>query len=47
MTFYKKVQNGFSKLSRANKKKYHIVDSNKDIVKNEKLIIKQLDKLIK
>jgi len=47
MSFYNKVQKGFIKLSKVNKKKYQIVDSNLDIKKNETLIIKQIDKLIK
>ena len=47
MSFYNKVQKGFIKLSKINKKKYQIVDSNLDIKKNETLIIKQIDKLIK
>jgi len=47
MSFYNKVQKGFVKLSKINKKKYRIVDSNLDIKENETLIIKQIDKLIK
>ena len=47
MSFYNKVQKGFIKLSKVNKKKYQIVDSNLDVKKNETLIIKQIDKLIK
>ena len=47
MSFYNKVQKGFIKLSKIKKKKYKIVDSNLDIKKNEALIIKQIDKLIK
>ncbi len=45
--FYNKVQNGFLKLSKLNKKKYKIIDSNLDIKKNEELIINQVKKLIK
>jgi len=45
--FYTKVQNGFLKLSKLNKKSYKIIDSNLDIKKNEDLIISQLKKLIK
>ena len=45
--FYDKVQNGFIKLSKRNKKKYQIVDSNLDIKKNENLIIDKIKKIIK
>ena len=44
--FYFKVQKGFLKLAKVNKKKYQIVDSNLDIKKNEQLIIAKLNKLI-
>ena len=47
VSFYEKVQRGFIKISKINKKKYQIVDSNLDIKKNETSIIKQIDKLIK
>ena len=47
VNFYNKVQRGFLKLAKYNKKKYKIVDSNLDIKKNEDLIINQLQKLIK
>ena len=47
MNFYNKVQKGFIKLSKTNKKFYKIIDSNIDIKKNENLIINQLKKLIK
>ena len=46
-SFYNKVQNGFLKLSKLNKKKYRIIDSNLDIRKNEELIINQVKKIIK
>ena len=45
--FYNKVQKGFLKLAKLNKKSYKIIDSNLDIKKNEILIINQLKKLIK
>ena len=45
-SFYQKVQNGFIKLAKKNKKKYLIVDSNLDISKNKSLIIKKISKLI-
>ena len=47
MNFYNKVQNGFLKLAKLNKKSYKIIDSNLDIKKNEDLIINQVKKLIK
>ena len=45
--FYQKVQNGFLKIAKSNKKLYKIVNSNLDIKENEKIIIKQINKLIK
>ena len=47
MSFYNKVQNGFIKLSKKQKKKYQLINSNLEIDKNEKLILKKIDKLIK
>ena len=47
MNFYNKVQKGFLKLEKLNKKSYKIIDSNLDIKKNEYLIINQIKKLIK
>ncbi|MDC0518052.1 dTMP kinase [Candidatus Pelagibacter sp.] len=44
--FYQKVQKGFLKLSKKNKSKYQIINSNLDIYKNESLIIKKLNKFI-
>ena len=44
--FYKKVQEGFLKLSKINKKKYQIINSNISISENRELIIKKIDKLI-
>ena len=46
MGFYNKVQKGFIKLSKQKKKLYQIVDSNLDILNNEKLILDKIDKLI-
>ncbi len=46
-SFYNKVQNGFLKLAKSNKKSYKIINSNLDIKKNEDLILNQLKKLIK
>ena len=45
-SFYRKVQNGFIRLAKKNKKKYLIIDSNFDISKNKSLIIKKINKLI-
>ena len=47
MKFYNKVQNGFIKLSKLQKKKYQLVNSNLDIKENENLILSKIDKLIK
>ncbi len=44
-SFYNKVQKGFIKLSK-NKKKYMIIDSNKEISKNKKIIIKKINSII-
>ena len=46
-SFYNKVQNGFLKLSKKQKNKYQLINSNLDIVKNEKLILSKINKLIK
>lgn len=43
--FYNKVQRGYLKISK-NKKFYMIVDSNKKIIDNKKMIIKKINKLI-
>ena len=45
--FYVKVQNGFLKLSKKNKKKYMVVNSNNNINENKKLIIEKIKKIIK
>ena len=47
MNFYNKVQKGFLKLAKSNKKSYKIIDSNLDIKINEDLIINKIKKLIK
>ena len=44
--FYSKVQKGFLKLSRRNKRKYQIINSNLDINLNKSLILKKINKLI-
>ena len=45
-SFYEQVQKGFLKLSKKNRSKYHVVDSNLDIKHNKSLILKKIDKLI-
>ena len=45
--FYQKVQKGFLKLAKNKKKKYLIIDSNKDIEFNKHIILKKIHKLIK
>ena len=47
MSFYNKVQNGFLKLSKKNKNKYQLINSNLDVGKNETLILNKIDRLIK
>ena len=47
MSFYKKVQNGFLKLSKKQKNKYQLINSNLEIKENEKLILSKIDRLIK
>ena len=44
--FYQKVQKGFLQLSKKNKNKYQVVDSNLDINLNKSLIIKKVNKLL-
>ena len=44
--FYKKVQDGFLKLAKKNKKKYKVIDSNLDINFNKKKIISAIDRLL-
>ncbi len=45
--FYTKVQNGFLKISKKNKKRYLIINSNLEINKNKIKIIEKLNELIK
>ena len=47
MSFYNKVQNGFLKLSKRQKNKYQLINSNLAINNNEKLILDKIDRLIK
>ena len=44
--FYRKVQNGFLKISR-NKKKYILINSNNSLKNNKKIIIQKVNKIIK
>ena len=46
LNFYNKVQNGFLKIAKKNKRKYKIIDSNLDIEKNQNKIIHIIDKLL-
>ena len=47
MSFYNKVQRGFIRLSKKQKNKYQLINSNLEIDKNEKLILNKINKLIK
>ena len=47
MKFYSKVQTGFLKLSKKQKKKYQIINSNLEIKFNENIIINKVNELIK
>ena len=47
MSFYNKVQKGFIELSKKQKKKYQLINSNLEIDKNEKIILSKIDRLIK
>ena len=44
--FYQRVQRGFLKIAKKNKKKYQIIDSNQNINLNKSLILKKIEKLI-
>ena len=44
--FYRKVQKGFLKLAKNNKRKYQIINSNLNINKNRSIIIEKIDKLL-
>ncbi len=44
--FYQKVQRGFLQISKKNKLKYQIINSNLDIKYNKKEIIKSIDRLL-
>ena len=45
--FYDRVQKGYLKISKIDKKKYQIINSNIDIKKNKEQIIKKVDQLLK
>ena len=47
ISFYNKIQKGFIQLSKKQKNKYQLINSNLEIDKNEKLILDKIDKLIK
>ena len=46
ISFYKKIQNGFIKIAKTNKKKYLIINSNDSIRKNKKIILNKTNKLL-
>lgn len=46
-SFYNKVQKGYLKLAKKNKKVYKVINSNKDIKENKEIIFNEIDKLIK
>ena len=45
-SFYKKAQDGFFKLSKKDKSKYLVINSNLDIDQNKSIIINKIEKLI-
>ncbi len=45
-SFYKKAQDGFLKLSKKNKSKYLVINSNLNIDQNKSIIINRIEKLI-
>ena len=45
-SFYQKVQKGYLKLSKKNKRKYSIINSNLDKEKNKRLILNKINQLI-
>ena len=46
ISFYKKIQNGFIKIAKKNKKKYFLINSNDSILKNKKIILNKANKLL-
>ena len=45
--FYNNVQKGYLKISKINKRKYQIIDSNMDIKQNKEIVIRKIKKLLK
>jgi len=45
--FYNRVQKGYLKMSKINKKKYLIIDSNKDVKINKVIVMKKINQLLK
>ena len=45
--FYRKVQSGYLNITKKNKKKYLIINSNLDIKINKKIILDKIKNLIK
>ena len=46
ISFYKKIQNGFIKITKNNKKKYLLINSNNSINENKKIILNKINKLL-
>ena len=46
ITFYNRVQKGFLKITKSNKRSYLIINSNLEANKNKKLILKKINELI-
>ena len=46
INFYNKVQKGFITIANKNKKNYKIIDSNKSIKENKRIIINQIEKIL-
>ena len=46
ISFYKKIQNGFIKITKKNKKKYLLVNSNNSINENKKIILNKTNKIL-
>ena len=47
LSFYKKVQKGFSKIAKLNKKRFLLIDSNNNVKSNKIVIEKKIDKILK
>jgi dTMP kinase len=46
VSFYKKIQNGFIKITKKNRKKYLLINSNDSVNKNKKIILNKTNKLL-